>query len=206
MQAADLDSMALFLARLLSCWLIIELTLTVLVKDAIAPGPTPADVRPIGRQYDHRTWAEIFGRGGVPPYVQNSADNYHRDLAAVSMQPVIGACRYFAHLCKGSGLGSPERAANCVPFTWRNSTHFKSVNEIIVGVMLFCFCVDSSARTAPKKHAIPAARKNVFISDPPLPLLNLGLNRKSKSSLAPNENKISYRWREKRFSRITNNG
>src|ERR1051326_6916070 len=99
-----------------------------------------------------------------------SGPTYKTPLITTIVSSLLGECSPLSvpagilRICvKGPVLGSPERAANCVPFTWDNSTHFKSMNEIIVGVLLSL--VPTSATTEGRKSATAAATKNIFISN-----------------------------------------
>src|SRR5204863_9456776 len=46
----------------------------------------------------------------------------------------------------GPVLRSPESTVNCMPFLSASSTHFKSANDTITGILLSCFCAASCAK------------------------------------------------------------
>src|SRR6476620_517005 len=98
MQTADLDSMALFVARLLCSRLEVELTFTLLIKDAIGSRTTATHVHPVPWHDHNRAGTEIFGRGRVAPRIPDSADNYVLDLAAVRVKRVVSSCGNLAYL------------------------------------------------------------------------------------------------------------
>ena len=84
--------------RCLPSGLVIEFSLSLLVKHAIASAPATAHVHPVGWEDDDRPWAEIPGRCQVRPGVQDAADDHHFDLAAMCVQRIVSSGWYLTHL------------------------------------------------------------------------------------------------------------
>ena len=98
MQTADLDSMALFVERLLCGRLEVELTFTLLIKDAIGSGTAATHVHPVARHDHNRPWTEIFGRRCIRPGIPDSPNYHVLDFAAVRVKRVVSSRWNLAYL------------------------------------------------------------------------------------------------------------
>jgi hypothetical protein len=54
----------------------IELSLALLIEDAIASRPAATHVHPVGGHHDDRAWPEVPGGCSVRPGVPDAADDY----------------------------------------------------------------------------------------------------------------------------------